>query len=84
MRLNIYIANHCFNCQQALDIAEQARKIAHLEVAVINLDDANQAVPSKVVAVPTYLLDGRIVSLGNPDREAFLGELERIAGGNPR
>jgi len=27
--------------------------------------------------VPTYLLDGRVVSLGNPDRQNFLDELAR-------
>ena len=72
MRLEIYIAHECANCQEALLIAERARGIAGLEVEVIDLDKPGQNVPPGVVAVPTYLLNGRVVSLGNPGREEFL------------
>jgi predicted thioredoxin/glutaredoxin len=72
MRLEIYIANQCTNCEEALLIAERARGIAGLEVAVIDLDTPGQNVPTRIVAVPTYLLNGRVVSLGNPRREEFL------------
>jgi len=75
MRLEIYVSNHCFNCQEALQIAAEARQIPHLEVSVISLDDAAEPIPAKVVAVPTYLLDGQTVSLGNPERAAFLNQL---------
>ncbi len=79
MQLEIYITNQCTNCVEALLIAERARGIAGLEVAVIDLDQPGQHVPPRVVAVPTYLLDGRIVSLGNPKREEFLGELRQLS-----
>ncbi len=79
MQLEIYITNQCTNCVEALLIAERARGIAGLEVAVIDLDRPGQHVPPRVVAVPTYLLDGRIVSLGNPKREEFLGELRQLS-----
>ncbi len=75
MRLEIYIANQCTNCEEALLIAKRACGIAGLEVAVIDLDKPGQNVPTHVVAVPTYLLNGRIVSLGNPAREEFLARL---------
>ena len=75
MRLEIYIANQCTNCEEALLIAERACGIAGLEVAVIDLDKPRQNVPTHVVAVPTYMLDGRVVSLGNPEREKFLARL---------
>jgi|SRR5689334_19056347 len=82
MRLEIYVASHCVGCQEALRIADLARGIAGLDVAVINLDHATPArpVPANVVAVPTYLLDGRVVSLGNPYREEFLARLRGHAG----
>lgn len=79
MRLEIYIANQCTNCEEALLIAERACGIAGLEVAVIDLDKTGQHVPTHVVAVPTYLLDGQVVSLGNPVREAFLARLRQMA-----
>lgn len=75
MRLDIYIAEHCFGCQEALNIAEQARNIAKLIVRVINLDAGNEMAPPQVVAVPTYLLNGQVISLGNPRREPFLAQL---------
>ena len=77
MRLEIYVASQCFTCDQALVIAERAQAIAGLEVAVISLDDPQQSVPPNVFAVPTYLLDGRVVSLGNPDCEEFLAQLRQ-------
>jgi predicted thioredoxin/glutaredoxin len=72
MRLEIYVAHECTNCEEALLIAERVRGIAGLEVAVIDLDEPGQIVLPGVVAVPTYLLNGRVVSLGNPAREEFL------------
>ncbi len=75
MRLEIYIAHACANCEEALLIAERARGIAGLEVAVNDLDEPGQNVPPGVVAVPTYLLNGKVVSLGNPAREEFLARL---------
>jgi glutaredoxin len=75
MRLEIYVASDCDNCEEALRIAELAREVDGIDVAVIDLDEADQTVPLRVVAVPTYLLDGRIVSLGNPYRDEFLTQL---------
>ncbi len=77
MYLEIYITKQCANCEEALLIAEQARGIPGLEVAVIDLEAPGQSVPQRVVAAPTYLLDGRIVSLGNPEREEFLTQLRQ-------
>jgi hypothetical protein len=75
MHLDIYVTNHCTNCGEALLMAERARTIAGLRVAVINLDQPAQHIPPHVVAVPTYVLDGKVVSLGNPEREQFLAML---------
>ena len=75
MRLEIYVASICDNCEEALRIADLARDIDGIDVAVIDLDHTDQPAPQHVVAVPTYLLDGRIVSLGNPYRDEFLAQL---------
>src|SRR5258708_37565465 len=83
MRLEIYVADHCSNCGEALRLAKLAHMVAGVEVRVINLDTTREPVPSRVVAVPTYVLDGRIVSLGNPSRDQLLRLLRRsgAAGG---
>jgi hypothetical protein len=75
MHLEIYITDQCTNCQEAVLIAEQARTIAGLSVTVVNLDEQGQSVPPQVFAAPTYVLNGLIVSLGNPERDTFLARL---------
>ena len=75
MHLDIYVTNQCANCEEALLLAERARTIAGLRVTVVNLDQPGQSIPPHVVAVPTYLLNGKVVSLGNPERETFLAML---------
>lgn len=79
MRLEIYVADHCDYCGEALRLAEVARTMAGVEVRVINLDTTSDPVPARVVAVPTYLLDGRVVSLGNPSREDLVRLLARAS-----
>ena len=75
MHLEIYITRQCANCGEALLIAERARTIAGVNVAVIHLDQPGQRIPPRVVAIQTCLLNGRVVSLGNPEREQFLAML---------
>jgi predicted thioredoxin/glutaredoxin len=75
MRLDIYVTNQCANCREALLMAELARTIAGLQVAVFNLDQPGLHIPPHVIAVPTYVLDGQVISLGNPEREQFLAML---------
>ncbi len=78
MQLEIYITKQCANCEEALLIAEQARVIAGLDVAVIDLERTEQTIHPRVVAVPTYILNGQVVSLGNPERHEFLAQLRRL------
>jgi hypothetical protein len=77
LRLKIYISQHCWNCEEALLIAEQAQKLPGIEVQVIDLDQNGAVSPPHIFAVPTYVLNGKVVSLGNPVREAFLTQLQR-------
>jgi hypothetical protein len=76
VHLEVYITEGCGNCAEA-HIAEQAQTIPNLRVSVIDVGKARAAPPDNVVAVPTYLLDGRVVALGNPDRQKFLSDLAR-------
>jgi hypothetical protein len=77
VQLSIYISSHCANCDEAYRIANRARRIRDLEVDVINLDETTAPVPASVFAVPTYLIDGAIVSLGNPRADEFLRDLQQ-------
>lgn len=65
--LKIFVTKHCRGCAEALRIAaEIARKYPHLKVQIIDLNAPEASVPETVFATPTYMLNNRIVSLGNP------------------
>ncbi len=78
MRLEIFISTHCFNCDEAYAIAEAVQDIAGMDVAVVNIDDPDSVVSSSVMAVPTYMLDGRVIALGNPEKHDFIHQLQLI------
>jgi Thioredoxin domain len=76
-RLEVYVSSECLNCGEAVRLAEEAaERYPNVVVRVIDLDqlDGNPP-PDPVVAVPTYLLNGRVVSLGNPYPEELFARL---------
>ena len=77
MLLEIVVAPHCFGCDEARSIAVDLReRLPWLDVQVVELD-GSRPVPPRVFATPTYLLDGEVVSLGNPRVEALIHDLVR-------
>lgn len=65
--VDIYIAQHCFNCAYAYEIADEIREhFPHVHVRLIDLHTTTEPIPEAVFATPTYLLNGRVWSLGNP------------------
>jgi predicted thioredoxin/glutaredoxin len=76
-RLDIYIEENCPGCRQAKEVALQVQqRMPQVEVRIHDLAHQNIKKPSSVFAVPTYLLDGKTVSLGNPDFNDLLAMLE--------
>jgi hypothetical protein len=66
--LTVYISDHCPSCIDAKDIARRVREqYPAVEVETFNVDRGRPR--SEVFAVPTYMLDDRIVFLGNPTDE---------------
>ena len=76
-RLEVYVSSECPNCGEALRLAEEAAaRYPNIVVRVIDLDELDgNPPPDPVVAVPTYLLNGRVVSLGNPYQEELFARL---------
>ncbi len=70
--LEIYVAPDCFGCETARNLAGVVRA---LEVRLLDLSSPGVTRPATVFAVPTYVLDGRVISLGNPEREWLLAQL---------
>ncbi len=75
--LDVYLTRYCFGCAEALRLAElAARRFPAVSVRVVDLERQPEARPEDLVAVPTYVLDGRIVSLGNPRQRDLFRQLE--------
>lgn len=81
MTLAIYTMTHCPTCAETHCIAaEITTRFRDLAVTVINLDQTPTLRPPIVFSVPTYLLNGEVISLGNP----YLDDLDariRLARG---
>ncbi|HET8627135.1 MAG TPA: nitrate/nitrite transporter NrtS [Thermomicrobiales bacterium] len=70
-RLTIVVAPECPACAEARAVAREMQgRFPALVVEVLDLDD-RRPTPPRVVATPTYLLDGQVIALGNPGREAL-------------
>ena len=78
VRLQVVVSRDCLTCEESCSIALQMReRFPFLEVELIDLD-AGHPVPDGVVATPTYLLDGTVVSLGNPRPEDLIRKIKEL------
>jgi alkyl hydroperoxide reductase subunit AhpF len=78
--LNIYIGQECPGCDQALRIANMIEeKMPTVVVRIIDLTEPDVRRPESVFAVPTYVLNGKTVSLGNPDELDLLSKLNALS-----
>lgn len=78
-RLEAYVADCCYGCQEARALAHDiSTRFPDLAVQIIDLDEPGAERPSAVFAVPTYLLDGELLWLGNPSREEAAQHIANI------
>jgi glutaredoxin len=71
--LRIYTMTHCPTCGDTRRMAQQiGDRIPNLEVEIVELDDPAARIPPEVFSVPTYVLNGDVISLGNP----YIDQLE--------
>jgi hypothetical protein len=78
LALRVYVAPGCVGCRRALRIADAVRQARPAQVVeVVDLADQPHApLPPGVVGAPTYLLGDRIISMGNPDLDQLLDDLD--------
>ncbi len=71
-RLAVFVSAHCWQCPEARSIAEDmGDEFDSLDVRVVDLDNPLAQKPASVFAVPTFLLNGKVVSIGTPSRDAL-------------
>lgn len=74
--LRIYIATHCWSCAEAIRLAGEVReKFTNLKLELIDLDKEGDRNLDDVFSVPTYVLNGRTISLGNPAPDQLFNRL---------
>jgi hypothetical protein len=76
VKLQVYIADDCWSCEETRRIVADVTP-DFPSVLVEFLDMARSDRPDSVFAVPTYLLNGRVISLGNPTRHALSEQLSK-------
>ena len=68
--LKIYVRAQCSGCNEALHIATDiATNYPDVAIEIIDIAEPDAIVPGNVFATPTYTLNSKIVSLGNPKLE---------------
>ena len=67
--LKIFVRDDCSGCVEAQRMAAWiTQDLPQLKVELIDIGHPQAIVPETVFATPTYVLNSRIVSLGNPSR----------------
>ncbi len=70
--VQIVVAAGCVGCAEARRLADEAqRRFPRVMVDLVDLDREPARQPAAVFAVPTYLLNGRVISLGTPSEADF-------------
>ena len=65
--LQVFVERGCSGCRRAVALADQARThFPAMRIEVVDLAELAAEPPEIVFAVPTFLLDGEVLSLGNP------------------
>ena len=80
--MKIYVEEGCSTCERAQELAnEVAHAFPAIDVEVVDISAADREIPEAVFAVPTYVLDGMVISLGNPSYEELTSKLEGALAG---
>lgn len=80
--LQVVIAAGCFGCSEAVRIFHEVREqVPSVPAELIDLSLEPARKPQEVVAVPSYLIDGKLAFTGNPSVQRLVDELLANGGG---
>ena len=78
--LQIYVTDDCWSCEESRRLAAEVRaRLPWVEVELLDLNTPDR--PGNVFAAPTYLLDGQVIFLGNPQWSELHGKLKTHRAG---
>lgn len=79
LSLAIYVSAHCPVCAYAYEVADLIRHtFSQVQVCLVDIHGEQESIPEAVFATPTYLLNGRLWSLGNPSLEKIYETFQRF------
>ena len=77
--LQVYVEAGCPGLEWAEQLLEVVRcQFPGLSIEVVDLQDASADVPPFVFASPTYVLNGKVISLGNPTLTQMQAAIESV------
>ncbi len=79
MKLQVYVSQHCVSCSHSVALGQAV--VSHFDditLEVLDLEDPLSVKPEQVFAAPTFLLDGRLLCLGNQEEEWLTRRLEQV------
>lgn len=79
--LQVFVSRGCDSCLRAREIGDAVLgAYPGIAVEIVDVSELDgRPLPDAVVAVPTYLLDGVVLSLGNPHLASLREKLAAIA-----
>jgi hypothetical protein len=76
VELTLYVRERCSGCARARAlVTEMAALFRSLHVSIVDLSRPEAPIPEAIFATPTYSLDGRVISLGNPTRDRLMRDI---------
>ena len=78
VELQVFVEVGCEMCDRALQLAASVdNAYPRLTVSIVDVRD-DTGHEEDVFAVPTFMLNGRVLSLGNPQSSYLHGEIESL------
>lgn len=70
VNLDVFVEKNCRPCDHAKELAARVqRRFPGVQVRLVDLSLPASERPDTVFAVPTYILNGELLCLGNPEEE---------------
>lgn len=76
-KLEVYVSGDCWSCAETYRIVDKVA-LQFPEVMVDVVEAGTGRWPNYVFASPTYVLNGRVISLGNPGWEELTRKLKAV------
>lgn len=78
VELQVFVESGCQQCERALELAREIDgAFTGLAVRIVEISEAGPQ-RDDVFAVPTFVLDGQVLSLGNPQRAELRQEVQSL------